>query len=87
MNATWRGTRRPPAGPVPGAPARFDQVLARACADNRAALATYLPVGYPNQARSLRILHRLAEVTDVVELGWPHHFSDRLGDRIAGDLR
>jgi tryptophan synthase alpha chain len=72
MNATWRGTSPPPEGPAPGAPARFDQVLARARADNRAALATYLPAGYPNQAQSLRILHRLAEVTDVIELGWPY---------------
>ncbi|MCX4826369.1 tryptophan synthase subunit alpha [Streptomyces sp. NBC_01142] len=71
MNATWRGTSPPPEGPAPGAPARFDQVLARARADNRAALATYLPAGYPNQAQSLRILHRLAGVTDVIELGWP----------------
>ncbi|WP_435058014.1 tryptophan synthase subunit alpha [Streptomyces sp. bgisy060] len=72
MNATWRGTRQPPAGPVPDAPARFDQVLAHARAGNRAALATYLPAGYPTQAQSLRILHRLAEVTDVIELGWPY---------------
>ncbi|MFF7117508.1 tryptophan synthase subunit alpha [Streptomyces albogriseolus] len=72
MNATWRGTRQPPAGRVPDAPARFDQVLAHARADNRAALATYLPAGYPTQAQNLRILHRLAEVTDVIELGWPY---------------
>ncbi|MGW3391929.1 tryptophan synthase subunit alpha [Streptomyces cinereoruber] len=72
MNATWRGIRQPPAGPVPDAPARFDQVLAHARADNRAALATYLPAGYPTQAQSLRILHRLSEVTDVIELGWPY---------------
>ncbi|MFF3957405.1 tryptophan synthase subunit alpha [Streptomyces sp. NPDC001890] len=73
MNATWRGTSRPQAGPAPGAPARFNQAFAHARADNRAALATYLPAGYPNQTQSLRILHRLAEVTDVIELGWPHH--------------
>ncbi|MDF3303198.1 tryptophan synthase subunit alpha [Streptomyces tropicalis] len=72
MNATRRGTRQPPAGPVPNAHARFDQVLAQARASNRAALATYLPAGYPTQAQSLRILHRLAEVTDVIELGWPY---------------
>ncbi|MGW6145599.1 tryptophan synthase subunit alpha [Streptomyces sp. NPDC055140] len=72
MNATWRGTGHPLAGPAPDAPARFDQVLARARADNRAALATYLPAGYPTQDQSLRILHRLAEVTDVIELGWPY---------------
>ncbi|MFI6277979.1 tryptophan synthase subunit alpha [Streptomyces sp. NPDC050988] len=72
MNATWRTTSPPPAGPAAGAPARFDQVLARTRADNRAALATYLPAGYPNQAQSLRILHSLAEVTDVIELGWPY---------------
>ncbi|MCX4681628.1 tryptophan synthase subunit alpha [Streptomyces sp. NBC_01433] len=47
-------------------------MLARARADNRAALATYLPAGYPNQTQSLRILHRLAEVSDVIELGWPY---------------
>ncbi len=57
---------------MPDAPARFDQVLAHARAGNRAALATYLPAGYPTQAQSLRILHRLAEVTDVIELGWPY---------------
>ncbi|MFH8257825.1 tryptophan synthase subunit alpha [Streptomyces roseolus] len=57
---------------MPDAPARFDQVLAQARADNRAALATYLPAGYPTQAQSLRILHRLAEATDVIELGWPY---------------
>ncbi|MET8816529.1 tryptophan synthase subunit alpha [Streptomyces sp. NPDC004549] len=72
MNATWRAPSRPQAGPAPGPPARFDQVLARARADNRAALATYLPAGYPSQAQSLRILHRLAEVSDVIELGWPY---------------
>ncbi|MCQ1580417.1 tryptophan synthase subunit alpha [Streptomyces parvus] len=72
MNATWRGTNRPPAGPASDASARFDQVLAHARADNRAALATYLPAGYPTQAQSLRIMHRLAEVTDVIELGWPY---------------
>ncbi|MFF7953692.1 tryptophan synthase subunit alpha [Streptomyces griseorubiginosus] len=72
MNPTWHSPRRSPGGSAPGAPARFDQVLARARANNRAALATYLPAGYPNQAHSLRILHRLAEATDVIELGWPY---------------
>jgi tryptophan synthase alpha chain len=69
---------------VPGADARFDQVLARIRADNRAALATYLPAGYPNQAQSLWVLPRLAEVADAIELGRPY---DHAAERIAGDLR
>lgn len=72
MKATWLGTSCPPADLAPGPPARFDQVLARARADNRAALATYLPAGYPTQVQSLRILHRLAEISDVIEVGWPY---------------
>lgn len=69
---------------MPGAAVRFDQVLARTRAGNRAALATYLPAGYPNQTQRLGILHRLAEVTDVIDLGWPY---DHASDRITGDLR
>jgi tryptophan synthase alpha chain len=69
---------------VPDAAARFDQVLALTRDDNRTALATYLPAGYPNQAQSLRVLHRLAEVTDAIELGQPY---DHAAERIAGDLR
>jgi hypothetical protein len=84
MNATWRGTSRPPAGPTPGAAARCDQVLTRTRADNRAALATYLSADYPKQGQSLRILHRLAGVTDVLELGWPY---DHAAGRTTGDLR
>ncbi|MFJ5952598.1 hypothetical protein [Streptomyces noursei] len=85
MNAIWRGTRRPPAKPVPDAPARFDQVLAYTRADNQAALATDLPAGH--QPRNLRILHRLPQVTNVIELGCPTAFADHRSDRIAGDLR
>lgn len=70
-----------------GARARLDQVLARTRADNRAALATDLPARYPNEAQILRIPHSLAEVTDAIELGWPHPCSERHTARIAGDLR
>ncbi len=87
MNVTWCSETTTAAGAARGAPARFDQAPARSCAGNRAAQATYLPAGYPNQAQSQRILHHLAEVTDVIELGWPHQSSDRPGDWIAGDLR
>ncbi|MFI5864748.1 tryptophan synthase subunit alpha [Streptomyces sp. NPDC051546] len=72
MNATRPGTHRPPAGLAPDAPTRFDHTLVRARAEQRSALATYLPAGYPNQTQSLRILHHLAEAADVIELGWPY---------------
>ncbi|MFF1733740.1 tryptophan synthase subunit alpha [Streptomyces sp. NPDC058247] len=52
--------------------ARLDQALALARSQGRAALATYLPVGYPNRADSMDALHLLAQASDVVELGVPH---------------
>lgn len=52
-------------------PERLDHVLAQSRAEDRAALATYLRAGYPKQAQSLCLLHRLAEVAEVIELGWP----------------
>ncbi|MEU6324902.1 tryptophan synthase subunit alpha [Streptomyces sp. NPDC047009] len=71
MSNTWR-CGAPESAEAAAPAARFDQALARARADKRAALATYLPVGYPDPAGSQRILHSLSEVSDFIELGWPY---------------
>lgn len=60
----------PAAPPAPGA--RLDQVLAAAAAEGRAALATYVPVGYPTMAESMDTLRQLARYSDIIELGIPH---------------
>ncbi|MEU6548476.1 hypothetical protein [Streptomyces sp. NPDC046859] len=78
---------KPATGRSRDGPARFDQPLAHARADNRPALAAYVPASWPTQAQNLRILNHLAEVTDVIELGWPSTFSDHVRDRITGELR
>ncbi|MGW3424477.1 tryptophan synthase subunit alpha [Streptomyces phaeochromogenes] len=52
--------------------ARLDQVLAAARLQERAALATYMPVGYPNRITGLDALHVLAQFADIVELGVPY---------------
>jgi tryptophan synthase alpha chain len=59
-----------PASLSPSTP--LDDVLAAARAQSRAALATYLPVGYPDPVTGLDALHQLAHSADIVELGVPH---------------
>ncbi|MER6684633.1 hypothetical protein [Streptomyces olivaceoviridis] len=66
---------------------RLDQVLASSRAQGRAALGLYLPVGYPTLPISLDALHLMGQTADILELGVPHHVSDRWSDQIAGDLR
>ncbi|MGP3953486.1 tryptophan synthase subunit alpha [Streptomyces sp. 7N604] len=78
MISTWRGGSTPPSPPGAWPAARLDRTFAAARGEGRAALATYLPVGYPTPSQSLRILHRLAETADVIELGWP--YSDPMMD-------
>lgn len=56
---------------VPEAPsARLDRALH--AAEGRAALVTYLPVGYPSVARSLDALRCMGRHADILELGIPH---------------
>jgi tryptophan synthase alpha chain len=55
------------------------QVFERCRAEGRAALVGYLPVGYPDKARSLRAMEVLVENgVDIVEVGVP--YSDPLMD-------
>lgn len=53
--------------------ARLDYALATSREEQRAALAIYLPVNYPNRGASREALLLAAEHADVVELGVPHH--------------
>ncbi|MFE9769486.1 tryptophan synthase subunit alpha [Streptomyces sp. NPDC005808] len=62
----------PWAGPAWHAGARLHQVIDRARAQDRCALAAYLPVGYPDQITGMDALHLLAQSADVIELGIPH---------------
>lgn len=49
------------------------KVMASCVAENRAALVTYLPVGYPNLEGSLQAFEVLCEAgTDIVEIGMPY---------------
>ncbi|MEU7072907.1 tryptophan synthase subunit alpha [Streptomyces narbonensis] len=48
------------------------QALAHARRRGRAALAAYLPAGYPTFAQSLDTLHLLATTADVLEIGLPY---------------
>ncbi|MFE1840565.1 tryptophan synthase subunit alpha [Streptomyces sviceus] len=59
--------------PLSWSAARLDYALATSREEQRAALAIYLPVGYPNRAASRDALLRAAEHADVLELGVPHH--------------
>src|SRR5690606_32307564 len=56
----------------------LDRALARARGQERAALAAYLPAGYPTLDQSLDALHLLATTADVIEIGLP--YSDPLMD-------
>ncbi|MFD9773386.1 tryptophan synthase subunit alpha [[Kitasatospora] papulosa] len=57
----------------PGVPAsRLEQALANARGEGRAALAAYLPAGYPTLDQSLDALHLLATTADVIEIGLPY---------------
>ncbi|HEY8566731.1 MAG TPA: tryptophan synthase subunit alpha [Beijerinckiaceae bacterium] len=59
--------------------ARLDQAFARARAESRAALVTYVMAGDPDPATSFAILQGLAEAgADIVELGLP--FTDPMAD-------
>ncbi|MET8411276.1 tryptophan synthase subunit alpha [Streptomyces sp. NPDC005195] len=55
-----------------GAGSRLHQVITAAQAQDRCALGTYLPVGYPNRLTSMDALHLLAQSADVIELGIPY---------------
>ncbi|MFD9281099.1 tryptophan synthase subunit alpha [Streptomyces mirabilis] len=58
--------------PGPGAATRLHQVISRAQAQDRSALAAYLPVGFPNRIAGMDALHLLAQAADILELGIPH---------------
>ncbi|MFD8882114.1 tryptophan synthase subunit alpha [Streptomyces erythrochromogenes] len=62
----------------PGAASRLDQALAQARGEGRAALAAYLPAGYPTLGESIDALRLLAATADVIEVGLP--YSDPLMD-------
>ncbi|RRR85962.1 tryptophan synthase subunit alpha [Streptomyces sp. RP5T] len=59
--------------PVSWSAARLDYALAISREEQRAALAVYLPVGYPSRTASRDVLLQAAEHADVLELGVPHH--------------
>lgn len=57
----------------------LDDVFARCRAGGRAALVGYLPVGYPDKARSIRAMEVLVDNgADIIEIGIP--YSDPLMD-------
>ena len=59
--------------------ARLDQAFARARAESRAALVTYVMAGDPDPETSFAILQGLAEAgADIIELGLP--FTDPMAD-------
>lgn len=59
--------------------AAIETVFAQCKAENRAAFIPYYPVGYPDHATSVTVLHKLAEAgADIIEVGVP--FSDPLAD-------
>ncbi|WP_051853233.1 tryptophan synthase subunit alpha [Streptomyces sp. NRRL S-146] len=64
--------------PLTKAASRLDQVFAATRAQGRAALAAYLPVGFPTFSQSMDALHAVAAHADVLELGVP--FSDPMMD-------
>ena len=51
---------------------RLQQVITAVQAQDRCALGTFLPVGYPNRLTSVDALHLLAQSADVIELGVPY---------------
>ncbi|MEV6532779.1 tryptophan synthase subunit alpha [Streptomyces sp. NPDC051639] len=57
--------------PVSASP-RLQQVIIAAQEQDRCALGTYLPVGYPNRLAGMDALHLLAQSADVLELGIPY---------------
>ncbi|MFD7379955.1 tryptophan synthase subunit alpha [Streptomyces mirabilis] len=52
--------------------AALQRAIEAAQAQDRCALATYLPVGYPDRIRGMDALHLLAQTADVIELGVPY---------------
>ncbi|MER7688812.1 tryptophan synthase subunit alpha [Streptomyces sp. NPDC097610] len=52
--------------------ASLQRAIEAAQAKERCALATYLPVGYPDRIRGMDALHLLARTADVIKLGVPH---------------
>ncbi|MGW1158947.1 tryptophan synthase subunit alpha [Streptomyces sp. NPDC002519] len=57
---------------------RLEDVFTTARSQSRAALAAYLPAGYPTREQSLDAFHLLAAAADVIEVGLP--FSDPMLD-------
>ncbi|MFQ5518550.1 MAG: tryptophan synthase subunit alpha [Mariprofundus sp.] len=57
---------------------RLINVFQRCKAENRAALVGYLTAGDPDLTTSLRLMHTLAEQSDILEIGMP--FSDPMAD-------
>ena len=62
------------------------RAYAAACAENRAALVGYLPVGFPDVATSVEAIVALTQGTDgvgcdVIEIGMP--YSDPVMDGVA----
>jgi tryptophan synthase, alpha subunit len=53
-------------------PSRLGQALANARGQGRAALAAYLPAGYPTLGQSLDALHLLSTTVDLIEIGLPY---------------
>ncbi|MEW1569702.1 tryptophan synthase subunit alpha [Streptomyces sp. NPDC093509] len=60
----------PPASSVAGA--RLERVIEAAQARDRCALATFLPVCFPDRITGMDALHLLAQSADVVDLGVPY---------------
>lgn len=58
--------------PLSWAASRLDMTFVVTRAGGRAALAAYLPVGFPTFSQSLDALCALSEHADVLELGLPH---------------
>ncbi|MET8855525.1 tryptophan synthase subunit alpha [Streptomyces sp. NPDC004579] len=59
---------------LPSGPAgeSLTRAIEAARAQDRSALATYLPVGFPDRLTNLDAFHLLAQSADVIELGIPH---------------
>jgi tryptophan synthase alpha chain len=69
---SWSATSPPLGGEL------LNTALKAARREGRAALAAYMPAGYPTLATSVEVLHALAQHADVVEVGLP--FSDPVLD-------
>ncbi|MGP3777130.1 tryptophan synthase subunit alpha (plasmid) [Streptomyces sp. SDT5-1] len=63
-------------------PTPLARTLAATRSQGRAALAAYLPVGFPDFATSLEAMHQVAEAADVLEVGVPYSDPVMDGDTI-----